>query len=863
MIITPLDSENDSIKTNMLSKQPFYKQTNIIPSGCQTTYVQLINQNGGGIQSFSQLVDSNTDYYIIAGSLALNIFNINSNTLKSIFSPGKDSIISCVKLSNDNKIAMYSKDELNIYCINKESLILNFDLPKSGNSSCKILFMDFSKDNNFLLMTVDNSNSGIQILDIKTKKITSYSILASIAKFNFLPNKNNSDIILSLNNNITAYNLINRKITNNIVIEQMCCNEGEIIIAIKWYKLEDTDNLVLIGSTYGRIWLVSLNEKEVVKEFYSLNKKFNKDNSELKSKEVVGLYWLPNKPGLFIASYYMDEFLYLYNVSSSNCIKKIKAANYGIIRLCPIIDSNRYNIKSSSIYLLCLENASSIIFNIDIEDQLYKLEASHSETIFDIKSFYNKETNSNILLSCGYDENIKIWSLNKGTLIKNIKLASNLNSNFQQKKSRNIEVSSNIVKGNYSFFSYFNNSNRYVSSNKNTTLSSKLIAYCISLSPKYTNDNLVLVGDNLGSIRLINTKKGIQVEEFSTIKHLENNKLNKMKSNDSLNLDKKKTSSIFDLNVSVDFKVIITGISWVYNYDNECHSILTSSKNVLFLLTLDNNNKLSFIKSYKFNKVDRINNICHNPFEFNKCCVPFDSGKIAVFDYNKEQELNILNNHSKNVFSVIYHNKIPNLIASSSNDCNVVVNFNINNKDIDINKISCKNEVYRNIVLKGHTNYTRKLLFHDVYHNILFSSSWDGTIRIWNINVGECVRVITENYSDVYGLCLDPMSTNTLISCGRDNTIRSFNICYNYKTELEYIMFCLNNNILFTNNINELTSNIKDHTIKLKNAFSNTSDTNKNKLNNNNKEIVELTILPKAIEICNHFYVSLLVFRLL
>merc|ERR1719498_1335333 len=72
----------------------------------------------------------------------------------------------------------------------------------------------------------------------------------------------------------------------------------------------------------------------------------------------------------------------------------------------------------------------------------------------------------------------------------------------------------------------------------------------------------------------------------------------------------------------------------------------------------------------------------------------------------------------------------------------------------------------------GHTGYVRGLLWHSELPRILFSGSWDATIRVWDVAESRCLHVCYEHHADVYGLTLHPQRPFFLVSSSRDTTLR-------------------------------------------------------------------------------------------
>lgn len=733
----------------------FVNQHTVIPTGCQTTEVELTYLDYS-IRGFSPLVDANSKYYVMAGSVVVNIISAETHTLKSIIASNKDKFINCLKISSNNIIAIYQQFEVCIYSIKNESLIYSFEV-----SVDKVLYMDFSNCGNFLLISY--ANRPLSILDIKAKKMKEFNYTSIISLFSFV---DSNSVIYAFDCSVGFFETTTSKIISIVKFENF--EKNEKVCYISWYKNENTADLALIGSSCGKVWLISRSEKLVVNEFI-----------HPKRGELSNISWLKKEPGTFVTTLVNSGAVYFFNVSSSQMISKIKVSDFSI---------NRGVMLNDDKFLVCLENSASIIYDLSVKQIVVKKEASHSETIFDVKSCYSPSAKINYLFSCGYDEQVKVWNLESATLIKTIRFGSNLSSNYGVKKFRHI---------------YLQGGSRKV---KEEPL--KKIPYCISISPLFDTDSIICVGDSSGSLRLMNVKKGIQIDEFSLF-----NKISK-----------KSTVKQAEIEVAR----IVVGCSWKYNGS---HSIIITCLDHFAMMTIDSNTKLQLVKLIPLNlKLS----ICHHyPFDSNICAIGLDTGETIIYNIDGEKEIKRTGDHTKKVFSTSFNHLREGVLATSSDDFNVIVYlFSEGFKD------------YKSTILKGHKDRSRKLLWDNIYSYILYSSSWDGTIRIWNVASSTCIKIITENYSDVYGLTFDSLSNHSLISCSRDNTIRMFSINFDYKTHLEYILKALSHNFTPTVKLSELDQNLSDCSYSVKYKSDNSSAVS-----------LSLSLFPKSEYLTSYFNV--------
>ncbi len=101
----------------------------------------------------------------------------------------------------------------------------------------------------------------------------------------------------------------------------------------------------------------------------------------------------------------------------------------------------------------------------------------------------------------------------------------------------------------------------------------------------------------------------------------------------------------------------------------------------------------------------------------------------------------LLRGHRKEITGLTFNPFHNNILSTTGDDCEIRI-WNIPQGGIDNKNIaqSCSNS---SIILKGHENEVRSIIFHPCADNILTTSSLDKTIRIWDINESKesiCIR---------------------------------------------------------------------------------------------------------------------------
>ncbi|MEO1429138.1 MAG: NB-ARC domain-containing protein [Cyanobacteria bacterium J06633_8] len=145
---------------------------------------------------------------------------------------------------------------------------------------------------------------------------------------------------------------------------------------------------------------------------------------------------------------------------------------------------------------------------------------------------------------------------------------------------------------------------------------------------------------------------------------------------------------------------------------------------------------------------------------------------IKLWDIDRGKCLLTLEDNSK-VYSVAF-DMDGKLLASSSEDRTIKIwdikdIENIENDEYQ-KKLNIKTDKYQK-KLTGHSGSVWSVAFHPKKKNIIASSSADGSIKLWDIDNEKCLHTLTEHKEDVYAIDFHPQG-ELLVSCGDDKTIK-------------------------------------------------------------------------------------------
>jgi len=119
-------------------------------------------------------------------------------------------------------------------------------------------------------------------------------------------------------------------------------------------------------------------------------------------------------------------------------------------------------------------------------------------------------------------------------------------------------------------------------------------------------------------------------------------------------------------------------------------------------------------------------------------------GPVMIHRHDKPGRLatdhRLLNVHSGKVLDFQFNPFIDNYLACASEDCTITVTELPENPD-DMKENISKADV----ALSGHSKKVHLLKWHPTALNIMATTSWDKTIKLWNVATADCVQT----YEDI------------------------------------------------------------------------------------------------------------------
>jgi len=127
----------------------------------------------------------------------------------------------------------------------------------------------------------------------------------------------------------------------------------------------------------------------------------------------------------------------------------------------------------------------------------------------------------------------------------------------------------------------------------------------------------------------------------------------------------------------------------------------------------------------------------------------------------------ILKGHKGFVTSIATTGTRSDLILSASRDKTIIV-WHLTRGDEDINEYGRAHRA-----LKGHSHYVEDVVISKDGHFAL-SASWDGTLRLWDLNYGTTTRRFVGHTKDILSVAFSA-DNRQIVSGSRDKTIKLWN----------------------------------------------------------------------------------------
>ncbi|KAK2963213.1 putative WD repeat protein 17 [Blattamonas nauphoetae] len=211
------------------------------------------------------------------------------------------------------------------------------------------------------------------------------------------------------------------------------------------------------------------------------------------------------------------------------------------------------------------------------------------------------------------------------------------------------------------------------------------------------------------------------------------------------------------------------GIAW--NHDKAKKVVAVSNMRKEVLLFSPDDGKVQ----HKITHPAGVCGVDWNPFDTTMLASGCHDNHVRIFTITFDADGEVtdskhrltLKSHQARVYNVAFSPLVPGLLASGSDDQTIKV------WDVPNCVPSSKGTNEQNhITLYGHEKNVRALRWSPEFPHILFSGSWDSTIRVWNVKQGSCISVVRDHHADVYGLAVHPLRPFTFVSCSRDTSLR-------------------------------------------------------------------------------------------
>jgi len=132
-----------------------------------------------------------------------------------------------------------------------------------------------------------------------------------------------------------------------------------------------------------------------------------------------------------------------------------------------------------------------------------------------------------------------------------------------------------------------------------------------------------------------------------------------------------------------------------------------------------------------------------------------------------------LQGHSDWVTSIATTSENPNLVLSSSRDKSVICWTLTGSSGADMDEMHRQSYGYARRALRGHSHFVSDVVISSDGQFAL-SGSWDGNLRLWEINSGRTTRRFVGHEKDVLSVAFS-VDNRQIVSGSRDKTIKLWN----------------------------------------------------------------------------------------
>jgi len=138
-------------------------------------------------------------------------------------------------------------------------------------------------------------------------------------------------------------------------------------------------------------------------------------------------------------------------------------------------------------------------------------------------------------------------------------------------------------------------------------------------------------------------------------------------------------------------------------------------------------------------------------------------GPVMIHRHDKPGRLatdhRVLNVHTGKVLDFQFSPFIDNLLACASEDCSISLT------ELPEDPSDMKENIGKaDVLLTGHTKKVHLLKFHPTALNVLTTSSWDKTVKLWNVATADCVQTF-EDKEEQATMSMDFNADGSLLAC--------------------------------------------------------------------------------------------------